>query len=83
MTLCLTCKRYFMDAETCTADAIRYPDGDVPGAITHGSEAVEYGAERSPECGVERGGYHHPGCKVAECPRCGEPLAECDCLNGD
>src|SRR5262249_14094682 len=31
------------------------------------------------DCGVAHGGYHHPGCDVEECPRCGRQLISCNC----
>lgn len=81
MTLCLTCKRYVMDADSCTADGIRFPDGESLAAVPFGEESADEGADQCPDCGVDRGGYHHPGCDVAECPRCGEPLVSCGCLD--
>lgn len=83
MTICLTCNRYLMDASSCTADSIRFPDGKVADALPYGQETDPPVGERCPECGVERGGFHHPGCPVAECPRCGEPLDGCGCLDGE
>jgi hypothetical protein len=33
------------------------------------------------DCGVPRGGYHHPGCCLERCPRCppGRQAISCDC----
>jgi hypothetical protein len=28
---------------------------------------------------VVTGGYHHPGCDMEICPRCGNQLITCDC----
>lgn len=80
MTICLSCKRYFMDASSCTVDGIRYPDDEVLEAIPYGGESADHEAGRCPDCGVERGGFHHPECAVAECPRCGDRLSRCGCL---
>ena len=82
MTLCHACKRYLMDAGTCTVDCVRFPDGEALAAVPFGDEPEFVAAERCPDCGVERGGYHHPGCDVAACPRCGDTLAACGCLEG-
>ena len=30
------------------------------------------------DCGIERGGYHHPGCDMEGCPICGSQLLTCD-----
>lgn len=34
---------------------------------------------RCPDCNIASGGYHHPGCDMERCPRCGEQLISCDC----
>jgi len=35
------------------------------------------------DCGVAVGAFHHPGCAVEECPRCGDRYADCDCETGE
>lgn len=32
-----------------------------------------------PDCGCPRGGYHHVGCDVEECPRCHGQAISCSC----
>ncbi|MGN6334022.1 MAG: hypothetical protein ACTHOD_20600 [Motilibacteraceae bacterium] len=36
-------------------------------------------SERCGDCNVRRGGTHHPGCDVAECPVCQQQLFSCGC----
>lgn len=36
-------------------------------------------SERCGDCNVRRGGTHHPGCDVAECPVCHQQLFSCGC----
>lgn len=38
-------------------------------------------AKRCGDCGVEKGGYHHPGCDIEKCPVCGLQLISCDCID--
>ena len=35
--------------------------------------------ERCPDCQVERGELHVPGCDGEQCPACGQQLIGCDC----
>jgi hypothetical protein len=47
------------------------PFGDEPGPRMSG--------DRCADCGVIRGGSHHPGCDLQQCPACGRQLKSCGC----
>lgn len=34
-------------------------------------------------CNVYDGGFHHPGCYMERCPKCGGKLAGCECFIDD
>ena len=36
---------------------------------------------RCHDCNVCSGGYHHLGCDMMRCPRCGNQLITCGCWN--
>ena len=76
-----------LEAASCGFDAQREPFG---GQVRFGDEqylqdafAAGWLEERCGDCGVERGGYHHPGCDVEECPLCRTQLLSCDCLDDE
>ena len=54
----------------CTLDPIRFGDENI-------TELHLY--ERCPECGCEKGYYHHIGCGIEICPKCREPMMKCGC----
>ena len=63
---------------TPSCESCGQPLSDPRGCLPQGGEALRYGDELHPmsfgdtcrDCGVGRGGWHHPGCAMAECPRC-------------
>jgi hypothetical protein len=75
------------DADSCLERDRELVDGAY-GPIRFGAEPpAHFGLEpgealsvdRCGDCGVLRGGVHHPGCEFEQCPRCGGQLIGCDC----
>ena len=66
-------------ANSCTVDAFHVEGCPI--------EMIAYGSEpgggafrlRCGDCGVARGGHHHPGCDVQRCPLCRGQMMTCDC----
>ena len=79
MAVCSWCHGEMTTAISCTADAFHQngrrvdmiPFGDEPGRRA--------GGDRCGDCGVFRGGWHHPGCDLQRCPACGRQLMSCGC----
>lgn len=75
-------------------DKINFPDGTSYPSIPYDlkSEHIElkiklefisdewYENHRCHDCGIGKGGKHHPGCDMEKCPKCGGQLISCGCL---
>ena len=81
MATCSRCNQDMLDDETvsCSANTeVEFPDGErVPASTLHFDEQ----GGRCRDCRIKHGGFHHPGCDVERCPRCGGQLISCDCLD--
>ena len=87
MDRCNCCDKDTSDETTitCTAnEGIMFPDGSLLPPVVYGvtpgfdDEIAE--RQRCSGCGVKLAGFHHPGCKMERCPRCGDSIISCGCL---
>jgi len=57
---------------------VEFPDGTkLPASTYHFDEPDG----RCHDCNIKHGGFHHPGCDVERCPKCGGQLISCGCLD--
>ncbi len=86
MAECKWCEREMTDREntkTCLGNIeVEFPDGEVLPSVPYWIDDVEQD-HRCHDCGVVLEGYHHPGCDMERCPRCGGQLIGCGCLSED
>jgi hypothetical protein len=65
-------------AVSCTIDAL-HQRGRHYDMVRFGDERHPIGGPRCGDCGAARGGWHHVGCDLQECPVCGGQLITCGC----
>jgi len=82
MAVCNCCKKDMLDTGSCICVPIKI-NGESYIPIKYGDEGNDWfdSNEICHDCGVIKGGYHHPGCDVEKCPKCGGQLIGCDCMN--
>lgn len=78
MADCKQCGRDIEDSRTvtCSKNPVSYNDDTFLPRVPHGNDEIE----RCPVCFVAPGGFHHEGCYIEKCPRCGKRLVSCGCL---
>ena len=60
----------------CAEHSIQYEDGSVLPAST---EHFDEPGGHCNDCNAAHGNYHHMGCDVERCPKCGGQLIGCNC----
>ena len=85
MVICKYCDREMTTAEGCGCTMfkidyewmprIRFGD---PGDLAYGYREFHDG-DQCPDCACRVGQYHHPGCDMEACPKCGEQMISCNC----
>ena len=80
MATCSFCEREMTTAASCGVE--HFHRGGEPVALPRygrrGGSLFSTGI-RCGDCGVTRGGVHHPGCDIARCPICGGQMFACGC----
>ena len=87
MACCEACGKEMLKAKGCAVHVYEIMDNGVwkkykripYGDIKDNGETFALNGYRCPDCGAKPGGYHHPGCDMETCPRCGMQMLSCDC----
>lgn len=84
MAVCTFCELEMTSARSCVIDGIIIDGERFALAPYRGPSGrrVAGSADRCGDCGVARGGLHHPGCDLQRCPRCRDQLISCACVHG-
>lgn len=82
MAVCTFCDQEMLSSSGCTV-AVMHRDAKPISMIPFGAGRWYRGRERAParcgDCGVARGGVHHHGCDMEQCPNCGGQMIACGC----
>lgn len=87
MATCKVCLREMTDPDTITCTAsiliVADQDGFIRERFWRNSSYFDEG-ERCHDCQILNiaGNYHHWGCDMERCPKCGLQLISCDCFEG-
>lgn len=73
MAVCELCEQEVGLAYSC----MKRMEGQIP----FGAEPrLVIAGSRCEDCRVGSGGFHHPGCRIEQCPKCAGRLSSCGCI---
>lgn len=82
MANCKFCGKDMLRSNGCTSKVLRINGTDyarIPVGGAHDYHEHFRPDARCHDCGAKKGFYHHPGCDMERCPRCGGQIISCDC----
>jgi hypothetical protein len=86
MAICSACDQEMLTAQSCTHVFAKTASGTpmrrIPYGLSAGWDDDDVVARRCHDCGVGKGGIHHPGCDMERCPSCHRQMIGCGCFDG-
>ena len=83
MAICTFCGSEILHGTSCNEKSLRIGDADYE-PIRWGDERgyrVLYVTDQCGDCGVPKGGVHHHGCDLEQCPACLSQALSCGCID--
>jgi hypothetical protein len=80
MAKCFRCKKEMCDESTITCkeyNIVNFPDGKKMSPVPYTPKDIKI---RCHDCNIAAGGFHHVGCDMEICPRCGGQFLGCSCF---
>jgi hypothetical protein len=81
MAICDGCGQEMLEHVGCDVTWILFDDARYD-RVRYGNEDGDWGAKRGKlcgDCGVPPFTFHHPGCDIERCPKCGDQQITCWC----
>lgn len=71
MAICEICRQEISSSDGCLTEKLYIDE--------NWYKRLSVMTECCPDCGAEKGFYHHFGCDQEICPKCGKQLLLCEC----
>lgn len=81
MATCQDCTHEMLDSISCTVADLVIDGRPYPRRRCASWSRTDRTA--CGDCGAPHGGFHHLGCDLEDCPRCGQQLISCGCMDAD
>ncbi|GJM36883.1 MAG: hypothetical protein DHS20C19_02500 [Acidimicrobiales bacterium] len=78
MAVCHWCDEEMPKGGSCSVAEL-HRGGTSVAMIPFGDERPRWSGEKCGDCGVRRGGFHHPGCDIQRCAVCRGQMLSCGC----